>query len=41
VVLGLWVVAIGGIALVEALRVPLVADPRTLFSAGRLMPPAG
>ncbi|MDX6716312.1 MAG: hypothetical protein QOH30_2870 [Baekduia sp.] len=41
VVLGLWVVAIGGIALVEALRVPLVADPRTLFSAGRFMPPAG
>jgi tetratricopeptide (TPR) repeat protein len=41
VILGLWVLAIGGIALVEALRVPLVSDPRTLFSAGRLMPPAG
>jgi tetratricopeptide (TPR) repeat protein len=41
VILGLWVLAIGGIALVQALRVPLVDDPRTLFSAGRFLPTAG
>jgi tetratricopeptide (TPR) repeat protein len=41
VILGSWVLAIGGIALVQALRVPLVDDPRTLFSAGRFLPTAG
>jgi hypothetical protein len=41
VVLGLWLVIIGAIALVEAVRVPLADDPRTLFSEGRLMAPAG
>ncbi|HEY4094052.1 MAG TPA: O-antigen ligase family protein [Baekduia sp.] len=41
VLLGLWVLIIGAIALVEAVRVPLAADPRTLFDDGRLTSPAG
>jgi tetratricopeptide (TPR) repeat protein len=37
----LWVLTIGAIALVVALRVLLIDDPRTLFSGGRLLTPAG